>query len=420
MSKLFEMEFKLFSNLTKMWNRYSTDNKSNLYYVYSFFCSLRSFRLSFDVLSIGVLTYRDFYLLSVTFPSNPLLGMTFLAVSSLISFLMVLSKNYEDSSFFSDIVTGEENNIVVRLCSFIGFDVSKNLNNSNLIQNSIFYILCLFGFLQSFKHYWRQLGNVKRLVKFVFLPLSEGSVFFIWRLMLLVESASLYVLFYERAIVIKSLLASKVADKHSTKKKKSMFSGMISSFGVLGSLGRIGFISQKTTAWIAKDELFPKSSLVLFLPALIILDLVVQSSIWFSGRIKNLMPNFQKGPVKYENKGLLALFFMLFMQSVYSFYKGFCDIKELLFLNSDIPEYRLMQVGVFNGALMVLVKVNDILFRFFKLFPKCNTSDQAAGSVDSLAIPSTSVGVGLVDKAVSEESVNGNMTSQEIKVATLV
>ena len=24
-----------------------------------------------------------------------------------------------------------------------------------------------------------------------------------------------------------------------------------------------------------------------------------------------------------------------------------------------------MQVGVFNGALMVLVKVNDILFRFF-------------------------------------------------------
>ena len=133
---------------------------------------------------------------------------------------MVLSKNYEDSSFFSDIVTGEENNIVVRLCSFIGFDVSKNLNNSNLIQNTIFYILCLFGFLQSFKHYWRQLGNVKRLVKLVFLPLSEGSVFFIWRLMLLVESASLYVLFYERAIVIKSLLASKVADKHSTKKEK--------------------------------------------------------------------------------------------------------------------------------------------------------------------------------------------------------
>ena len=98
-----------------------------------------------------------------------------------------------------------------------------------------------------------------------------------------------------------------------------MFSGMISFWGVRFA-GRIGFISQKTTAWIAKDELF-QELIGVFLPALIILDLVVQSSIWFSGRIKNLMPNFQKGPVKYENKGLLALFFMLFMQSVYSFIK---------------------------------------------------------------------------------------------------
>ena len=79
-----------------------------------------------------------------------------------------------------------------------------------------------------------------------------------------------------------------------------------------------------------------------------------------------------------------------------------------------------MQVGVFNGALMVLVKVNDILFRFFKLFPKCNASDQAVGPVDSLAISSTDGEGVLVDSAVSEKNVNGNMTSQEIKVATHV
>ena len=175
--------------------------------------------------------------------------------------------------------------------------------------------------LQSVKHLWRKYKSVMRLISYCSTPASIGIKLLIWELALIFETFHLANFFYERYYKIKSL-ASKNGVSSVDSKSAMLYMSRIVPF-----LGKLIVVYNQTKSWLALDNWFPKSSQNIFVPVVMICESLHFISMWYGKKIKTYLSedNF------FTNNLIVSLFIGLSIfsaQATFTFYKGFCDVRE--------------------------------------------------------------------------------------------